>query len=220
MSPASAAQLTFAAEFAVLLVALTGFASALRPDLLSSRAWARSALASGFLALATASFLRGALIVADAQSGLLLALRFAGVTLLGIGAVRWTVGVRGRVAVWAGLVLLTASAFVDIRDHPSLADSIRLAGASLVAAALVFAARRSISARISVNAAALLLVVVLGVSLTVSVVISGNVEDEAVRRYSAPHDRTKPTLSWPPAGRHSRPPSSSPGRSSVLALRS
>ena len=59
------AGIAFAAEFAMFLVCVAGLASALRSGLLSTTSWARSALACGFLGLATASFLRGALIVAE-----------------------------------------------------------------------------------------------------------------------------------------------------------
>ncbi|MCU1455205.1 MAG: hypothetical protein JWN46_3351 [Acidimicrobiales bacterium] len=187
MSTTGAAQLAFAAEFAVFLVSVAGLTCALRPRLLSEVPWARSALAAGFLGQATMSFLHGALIVEDTRRPMLLGARLVATALIALGALRWHGGSRGRVAVAVGVVALFAAnvALQVGGGHPALADGCRLVGAAALGAAIVMAGRRSIPARIGVSAAALLLGVVLAVSTAVSYTVSRNVQDEAVRRYAA-----------------------------------
>lgn len=69
-----------------------------------------------------------------------------------------------------------------VSDAGTLADWARGAAAVALGMVLVGSARRSVPARIAVSAVATLLVVVLAVSLALSIVISGNVEREALRR--------------------------------------
>ena len=184
MSPAAAAQLAFAAEFATFLVAVAGLAAALRSGILSTTPWARSALASGFLGFATAAFLRGALIVADPDRPLLQGLGLASIVALAVGLARWR-GRRSGMALATGLLAFVAAAIAVQTEHLELADGLRGLGAFAFALALVSVARRSISARIAVDAALLVLGVVLVVALAVSVTVSDNVEGEALRRYTA-----------------------------------
>ena len=108
MSPAATAQLAFAAEFALFLVSVAGLACALRPGLLTDRQWARSALASGFLGLATASFLRGTLIVEQADVGFLIGLRTVAGAAIAAGLIRWK-GKRSTIAIAWGLVFLAGA---------------------------------------------------------------------------------------------------------------
>jgi len=185
MSPLGAALITFAGDFALFLMAMAGLACALRRELLVDRTWAQSALACGFLALATGAFLRGSSIVGDADSVVLTSVRIGGGVLVAAGALRWSSGGRARVAVWSGLAILAGAAVTLQLDRPIASAVLRLLGAVLVGSALVSAARRSIPARIGVSAAGLLLVVVLGLSIAVSMVVARNVEHEAIRRYSA-----------------------------------
>ncbi|QXC60469.1 HAMP domain-containing protein [Aquihabitans sp. G128] len=184
MSPAAAAQLAFGAEFATFLVAVAGVASALRPGLLSDTPWARSALASGFLGLAVAAFLRGALIVPDPGRPVLQVLRFTAGLALVAGLLRWR-GRRSGVAFGAGIIGLAAAGIALRTHHVEVGDGLRALSAAFLAAALVSAARRSISARIAVSAAVLVLGVVLVVAVSVSITVSDNVEGEALRRYTA-----------------------------------
>lgn len=184
MSPAAAAQLAFAAEFATFLVAVAGLACALRPGLLSHTSWARSALASGFLGFATAAFLRGALVVPEPDRPVIVVLRLASGLALLAGLVRWT-GRRSGVALAVGLACFAAAGLAGRAESFEVADALRWLGASGFAVALVSAARRSISARIAVDAALLVLGVVLVVAIAVSVTVSDNVEGEALRRYTA-----------------------------------
>ncbi len=184
MSSASVAQLAFAAEFALFLVAVAGLACALRPGLLSRSDGARSLLAAGFLGLATASFLRGALVVTDARTGFLFGLRMTAVVVVAAGATRW-LGRRSRVAMVSGLVLVVVASVLVRTDHEVAADVVRVVGAGAFAAALVWAARRSISARITVNAAALVLAVVLVVAVSVSVAVADSVDGQAKDRAAA-----------------------------------
>ena len=184
MSAASAAQLAFAAEFALFLVAVAGLACAVRPGLLSEVPWARSALASGFLGLATASFLRGTLVVEDANEPLLIGLRLAAGLAIAAGLIRWR-GRRSQAAMVLGLVALAGAGAFLVTDHIPASDGMRSLAAVGFAIGLVSAARRSISARIAVDAAALVLGVVLVVAVAVSVTVSDNVEGQAKDRYSA-----------------------------------
>ncbi len=184
MSPAASAQLAFAAEFATFLVAVAGVASALRPGLLSREPWARSALAAGFLGVATASFLRGALIIAEPDTPVLQGMRVASVVALAVGLVRWRSG-PSRIALGVGLSAYAAAELALLTDRVALGDGLRGLGAAAAALALVSAARRSISARIAVDAALLVLAVVLVVALSVSLTVSDRVEGEALRRYRA-----------------------------------
>ncbi|MCU1352761.1 MAG: hypothetical protein JWM05_1970 [Acidimicrobiales bacterium] len=187
MSTTAAAQLAFAAEFAVFLVSVAGLSCALRPDLLADRPAARSALAAGFLGLATVSFLHGSLIVGDARQPALAAVRIVSAVLVAVGGLRWRAGWRGRVLVAAGVLALLGGSVALIvgGGHPAFADACRLTGAIALGGAIVSAGRRSIPARIGINAAALLLGVVLAVSVAVSYTVSRNVQDEAARRYAA-----------------------------------
>lgn len=187
MSTAATAQLAFAAEFALFLVAAAGAASAVRPGLLATTAWARSSLASGFLGLAVVSFLRGALVVDSADRGFVPGLRLVSVVLVLVGLVRWR-GRRGAVAVGVALALIAVAAIAQGPEPSTWADGLRIVAAVVVAGALVSAARRSISARIAVDAAGLVLGVVLVVALAVSVTVADNVDGQAEQRYAARAD--------------------------------
>ncbi|MCU1356925.1 MAG: hypothetical protein JWM89_2343 [Acidimicrobiales bacterium] len=184
MSAASAAQLAFAAEFALFLVAVAGVACAVRPGLLSDVQWARSALASGFLGLATASFLRGALVVERADEPFLIILRLVSGAAIAAGLLRWR-GRRSLVAVVLGLLALGGAGLMLAAGQGAWSDTFRSLAAVGFAVGLVSAARRSISARIAVNAAALVLGVVLVVAVAVSVTVADNVEGQAKERYAA-----------------------------------
>lgn len=184
MSSAGAAQLAFAAEFALFLVSVAGLACALRPGLLSEVPWARSALASGFLGLATASFLRGSLVVQQPDNPLLVGLRVvAGVAIL-VGLARWR-GRRSLVAMGGGLLSMAAAGVLLQTGHVPGSDALRSLSALFVAIGLMSAARRSISARIAVDAAALVLGVVLVVALAVSFTVNQNVTGQAKDRYAS-----------------------------------
>lgn len=194
----SAAQLQFAAELVVFLVSVVGFAFAVRAQALRAPPTVRSLLGAGFLAASVAAFLRGSLLVAKAGTPALVALRLGGVALLVAGAARWstlrpggTVGADGErqarasaLWLWLGLGLLLASEVLDHSFGGEVSDWVRLIGAVAIGAALLLASRRSIPGRIGAGAALLLLVVLLTVSITVSLVVAGNVEHEALDRYS------------------------------------
>lgn len=184
MSSASASQLAFAGEFASFLVALTGLAAAFRAGLLATRSFARSALASGFLAMATASFLRGAVVVTEPDRFLLQGLRVAAVVALAVGLARWN-GRRSRIPFGAGLVASVVAIVGAAQGSIETSDSARLVSAGLFAVALVLVSRRAMAARIATNAALLVLGVVLAVALAVSVTVADNVEGEAFDRYTA-----------------------------------
>jgi PAS domain S-box-containing protein len=180
------AQLQFGAEFALFLVAVAGLSFVLlKAELLVDGAAPRFAMAAGLGCLATAAFLHGSLVVDDADSAGLVALRVAAIVLLAFAPVAWRSTVAGRVSLWAGIVALACSEAALHTENATLGDWLRAAGALGLGLAFFTAGRRSIPTRIAASSAAILLAVVLAVALALSVVISNNVEDEAVRRFSA-----------------------------------
>lgn len=182
----AAAQLQFAAEFALFLVAVGGLCFALlRPELLVEGVVARTALAGGVGALAAASFLHGALLVDDPGAGVLVALRVAGLVLLAVVVARWRVGTSSRRVLALAIATLVGSEVAIYAERLIAGDWLRAGGAIVLGAALVAGARRSIPARIAASSGAILLAVVLAVALALSVVVSKNVEDEAQRRFGA-----------------------------------
>jgi PAS domain S-box-containing protein len=184
MSP-EAAQLRFAVEFATFLVAVAGATIVLlRPQLVGANRRSRVVLALGFAGIAAAAFLHGSLLTGTREPAVI-CLRGAGIVLLAIGTLGWGDDRASRRALWIALVLMAVAEAASVGDTGTLADWARGAGALALGTVLITSARRSVPARIAVSAVATLLVVVLAVSLALSIVISGNVEREALRRVSA-----------------------------------
>ena len=180
--PSSAAVLRFGAEFFTFLVAVAAVAVVLiRPRLLGVGAWSRLALGLGFLAVATAAFLHGSLLY---ESGDLpvIAVRLSGILLLAVGTLGWGDDAGTRRVVWAALVLMALAEVAAMGGAKGAADVARAVGALGLGAILVSSARRSIPARVAISTAATLLVVVLAVSVALSLVISRNVEQDALTR--------------------------------------
>ncbi|HEX3393205.1 MAG TPA: ATP-binding protein [Acidimicrobiales bacterium] len=179
----SASVLRFAAEFATFLVAVAGAAIVFaRPRLLGVERASRFALFAGFVCLAGAAFLHGSLLF-EAADLPVLGLRGAGIALLALGTVGWGEDRVGRRVVWLALVLIAmaeVAAAVGVAD--AVVDATRILGAIGLGAVLVTSAHRSIPARLAVSTAASLLLVVLAVSVALSLVITDNVEKEALRR--------------------------------------
>jgi two-component system phosphate regulon sensor histidine kinase PhoR len=181
MSP-EGAQLRFAVEFATFLVAVAGAAIVLlRPHLVGANRRSRGVLALGFAGVAAAAFLHGSLLTGTSEPAVI-TLRGAGIVLLAIGTLSWGDARASRRALWISLVLMAVAEAASVTGAGTLADWARGAGALALATMLVTSARRSIPARIAVSTIATLLMVVLAVSLALSIVISGNVEREALRR--------------------------------------
>ena len=183
--PSSSAVLRFAGEFFTFLVAISGAAVVLiRPGLLGIRIRSRLSLGLGFLALAAAAFLNGSLLF-EADDLAVIAVRLGGILLLAVGTVGWrTDPVTPRV-VWASLALLTVAEVAALGGLTGVAGVARAVGAFGLGALLVTSARRSIPARVAISTAATLLVVVLALSVALSVVISGNLERDALTRVGA-----------------------------------
>jgi PAS domain S-box-containing protein len=178
--------LQFAAEVSLFLVAVAGLVLAARAGLVGRDRAARGLLAGGFGVLAIAAFAQGALVVDRVDDrGPLLVLRLCGAALLALGAIGWTAGRRSRLLLTGGLLALVVASFVDRFGSTTTADVGLLVAAAAIGGSIVAAGRRSIPLRIGTSAAALLLMVVLAVSLAVSVVLTHNVEDEALRRYGS-----------------------------------
>jgi two-component system, OmpR family, phosphate regulon sensor histidine kinase PhoR len=187
----AASQLQFAAAFATFLVAGAGVSLALlRPTLVARSVSARLALAVGFLALAVAALVNGALIVEDASDPVVIGLRAAGVLCVTLGSIHWAGGEAAQRLLWTGLVLLavglvaaTGSGGTETAETLArVADWLAIVGAVAIGASLLQASRRSIPARVAAGSAATLLIVVLTVAIALSAVLAGNVEDEAGRR--------------------------------------
>jgi two-component system sensor histidine kinase VicK len=188
----AAAQLRFAAEFATFLAAGAGLSLAiLRPALLAAGVRPRMLAGVGFTAVALAAFLHGSLLVDDAADPALLAVRTAGIGLLALSCVEWDRGTPRR-ALAAGLVLLAAATVLVAVGETNDRDTLRtigdwamVASAAAVGFGVFTASRRSIVARVAASAAGTVLLVVLALSVALSAVVAGNVEDEAVRRNEA-----------------------------------
>ncbi len=180
-----AAQLRFAVEFATFLVAVAGATIVmLRPHLVGASRRSRGVLALGFAGVAGAAFLHGSVMTGTKELPVI-GLRGAGLILLALGTLGWEEDRSSRRALWSALILMAMAEAASAGDAGTLADWARGAGALALATVLISSARRSVPARIAVSTVATLLVVVLAVSLALSIVISGNVEREALRRVDA-----------------------------------
>jgi len=180
-----AAQLRFAVEFATFLVAVAGATIVmLRPNLVGANQRSRIVLALGFAGVAAAAFLHGSLLTGTKELTVI-CVRGAGIVLLAIGTLRWGEDRASRRALWIALVLMAVAEGASVTDAGTVADWARGAAALALAVVLISSARRSVPARIAVSTVATLLVVVLAVSVALSIVISGNVEREALRRVDA-----------------------------------
>jgi len=184
MSP-EGAQLRFAVEFATFLVAVAGATIVmLRPHLVGANQRSRLVLTVGFAGVAAAAFLHGSLLTGTSEPTVI-GLRGAGIVLLAVGTLSWGEDRATRRSLWIALVLIAVAEGASATNAGTLADWARGAGALALGAVLITSARRSVPARIAVSAVATLLVVVLAISLALSIVISGNVEREALRRVDA-----------------------------------
>ena len=181
MSP-EGAQLRFAVEFATFLVAVAGATIVLlRPQLVGANRRSRIVLSLGFACVAGAAFLHGSLLTGTTEVAVVVA-RGVGIVLLAVGTFGWSEARASRRALWLALVLMAVAEGASVLDAGTVADWARGLGALALGTVLLASARRSVPARIAVSAVATLLVVVLAVSLALSIVISGNVESEALRR--------------------------------------
>jgi two-component system phosphate regulon sensor histidine kinase PhoR len=177
-----AAQLRFAVEFATFLVAVAGATIVLlRPQLLGAAPRSRLILTLGFAGIAAAAFLHGSLLT-DTRESAVTVLRGAGIVLLAVGTLSWGDDRTTRRSLWVALVLMVVAEAASVGNAGVAADWARGAAALALGTVLITSARRSVPARIAVSAVASLLVVVLAVSLALSIVITGNVQREALRR--------------------------------------
>jgi PAS domain S-box-containing protein len=181
-----AAQLRFAAEFGVFMVAGAAIALLLlRPALLVAADRARALVGIGFLLLGAASVAHGGGFVDRVDAPGLVAIRILGILGVSAAASRWSGGPTGRTATWTGIAALTVAEVGFAIDNDSLADWSRIIGAAAIGTGVFLAARRSIPVRIATSASAILLAVVLAVSVGLSAVLAENVEDEAANRQAS-----------------------------------
>lgn len=181
MTPALDAQVQFATEFGLFLVALAGLAlSLLRPELLTRSAGARLALAVGFAALAGAAFVHGSLIVESLGDPIVVIAQAVGWLALLAGATKWTGGVLSQRLVMAGVVVGGVGVAGALADADLAAASARAVAALAVGGALLLASRGAIATRVAASAAATLLLVVLVLSVGLSAVLTNTVEEQAI----------------------------------------
>ena len=135
----SAVQIRFAVEFATFLVAIAGAALvALRPALLGASSRARVILPVGFVAIATAAFLHGSLLVGDEGEAIVAAVRLSGIVLVALGTIRWDTEPTFRRMLLAGLLLLGVAEALQLADLDNAANWVRAGGTlGLIALGLV-----------------------------------------------------------------------------------
>src|SRR4051812_17880857 len=122
----SAVQIRFAVEFATFLVAIAGAALvALRPALLGASSRARAILPLGFVAIATAAFLHGSLLVGDEGEPWVAALRLVGIVLVGLGTIRWDTEPTFRRLLLTGLLLLAVAEGLQLADAGNASNWVR-----------------------------------------------------------------------------------------------
>ncbi|HJR26299.1 MAG TPA: ATP-binding protein, partial [Acidimicrobiales bacterium] len=180
-------QVRFAAEFALFLVSLAGVGfTFLRSDLLVVRPVARVVSGVGFAALAAASLCSGSLIIDDPTDPIVVTLRFVGIVLLIGASLSWRPDNRGRQLFRVGLVaLVIAEIFLAGDEASTPGDVARIIGALAIGACLLGVSSKVISARIAASGALVLLAVITVVAVALSAIVSNNIEEEALRRYSA-----------------------------------
>ncbi len=181
----AAAQLRFAVEFASFLVMVAGAAIVMtRPDLVGAGRRSRSVLVPGFICVAAAAFLHGSLLT-DARETPVVIFRCVGIALLALGTLGWGTDRGPRRLLWLALVLMAMAEYLTLVGEPTTSDWVRGGGALFAGLVLLMSSRRSISARITVSVGAILLVVVLAVSVSLSFVIARTVEEEAFKSIDA-----------------------------------
>lgn len=183
---ASAAQFQFAAEFVTFLAAAAGVALVLlRGELLARSPGGRALLGLGFAALGTSAFLDGSRLIEDSDDPVVLALRAAGVVALALGALHWAGGPTARLLFWGGLAAIGAAIVTDVTLSGNAPHALLIVGAAGMAAAALSASRKSIAARVAASGAGALLLVVLVLSVALSAVLAGTVEDQELTRLDA-----------------------------------
>jgi PAS domain S-box-containing protein len=181
----SVSQLRFAAEFAVFLTSFAGLILCLRPNAIARVASDRVLLGTGLFAEGAAAFLYGSFLVTGFNQPALVGLRIAGLVMLALATVVWTVDWPAR-ALLGGVVLWLACGLgLGLTGAGRAGDVCRLVAGALLGIALIQAGRHSIPARIGTIAGGLLLAVVLAVSVSLSIVINRNVVDSAFARYES-----------------------------------
>src|SRR5258708_16614417 len=127
----SSAQFHFAAEFVTFLAAAAGLALVLlRSELVSRAGWAKPMMAGGFLAIGTAAFLQGSLIVSSDYDHFALVLRVVGIVAAVAGSVSWTAGANARAFIWVRLALPAAALPIQVNRPPSAACPLLRSGAA------------------------------------------------------------------------------------------
>jgi PAS domain S-box-containing protein len=180
------AQVQFAAEFALFLVALAGLAIvALRSELLTRSVGLRAVLAFGFAALGGSAFVHGSLIVERSDNAALVLVRAIGWAAIAVGIMRWEGRPLSRQAAGTAVVTGLAGTLLvailgDGNGAGLVGAALQAVGALAFGVALLAVSRKSIAARVAASSAATLLLVVLVLSVGLSAVLSNNVEDQAV----------------------------------------
>ncbi|HLG01217.1 MAG TPA: ATP-binding protein, partial [Acidimicrobiia bacterium] len=124
---------------------------------------------------------RGSAVEIDPTTAWLMMVRLAAVVLL-VVALTGVAHRSARRGLAVATALFLAGLLLRSADQPTTANVLAGLGGLAVAATAALGARRSIAARIAAASTALLLVVVVVLSAVLSVVLSGNISREALRR--------------------------------------
>jgi len=151
----------------------------LRPSLVQSSPVARSALAAGATLLAAGSILHGSGVESSAHLHGIAALRLVAIGLLCAGALALRES-RNRQALLGALLIYAAGEAAVVSGAVAPGDAVRAIGAVCIFLAIYRAARTSLAARIGAAAGILLVVLVLVLSGSLSVVLTNNVEHNAL----------------------------------------
>ncbi|MHB1854054.1 MAG: ATP-binding protein [Acidimicrobiales bacterium] len=194
---ASAAQFEFAAEIVTFLVALAGFALVLlRAQLYGATPPRSVTLGTAFASLGTAAFIHGAVSPQLNAPPAVTGLRLGAAVLFAVAST----GSRGRSrlplpAVSGGALLIGAAGIGAFWLARVPAESLLLAGSLVIGAALAYASRGSIGAKLTATAGATLLLMVVVLSIALSTVLSTTVRDDAIKRLQSRADRAAASAS-------------------------
>lgn len=208
---AFAAQFEFAAEIVAFLVAVTGLALIfLRGRIYATGPSESGALALGFAALAASAFVHGAEEPAVSAPVSVVALRLGSALVLGgVAAFGWVrrrqrrrrtdgdhYGIPGLepLIVLPGAGAIAAAGAVSFWNLDG-SEALVLAGSLLLGASITWASRGSIGARLTANAAATLVLIVVVLSVSLSTVLSDTIRNDALRRLQSQADAVASTAS-------------------------
>ncbi|MGH9300974.1 MAG: ATP-binding protein, partial [Acidimicrobiales bacterium] len=140
-------------------------------------------MGAGFTAISLSGFLHGSLLVGGMPPVTILVLRGAGVLAVLVATAAWSGPALGRLGVWVGMGLISASVGLDAASALRwLAQGLLVAGAVALGLGLIRASQRAIAARVAASTTVALLLLTLVLSVALSQVAVSNVRNDALRR--------------------------------------